>query len=749
MKYPIVQANSNGRAVTSTFLGINRLPEGTEGEGTEFRNLSLELYPAAATGGLSDTGEALYIKNDDGEKESIDFTKLQAVADVHDDGGVMYLTGVYDGDFYYEGIKRGYYKCDNDAFLISAGDKIQIEKFAKTYVIFAKKENSSVVWSYNENGTDDVADKDAREKDGLLVTEIVKHTLLLNSADDSVMSIYRMCASEVEGNVIDNNTARLEKVTGKEYYFMYPTKKTLFGLACENDSNGKKIIKDIPLIEEYNSLVGARIKLRTYLSDFDDEHYSFNDNKDEHPVVFVVDAAGTGDTLGDNIKDIEAGRYGRIDFNISQNFFDSPVFYPYYINTEKKSAEIKCYNVYGTENVRGLVWPTMEGKKNIDSGIPESGMGIIGHFEKWNDEIKRYDPYNTGTANAIWKRVFINENGEKEELKPLYSSGNSGEVVSYYSEYAVNSYNTIPIKSIGIETEGVRLSHMTAYKGRIFACVNDGSMLVASELGSYTDFGEFEGVSTDSGYFNSLTSGKYTGISEYQGTLVVFKADRISVYYGDTPSDMVLSHEIKNVGCIDSDSIKEVGGVLYFLGRDGFYAYSGGQPQCISRKLGKVFKSAKAFVHGRRYYAATEDELLIYDTDTGAWTSSEKIEIKAICGERLFLADGSIKKVLGNDEWSGEWTYESMDIFEDIIDDKGINELYIRAKLDGELEVKTVTDGEERSHMTITDNGERVKVWRVPVKLLHGNYYRIRLEGKGKCILYAIERKCYAGGRVR
>lgn len=725
MKYPIVQARENGRAATSAFLGINRLPEGREGEGAEFRNLSLDLYPAASTSGLSDTGEVLYIKNDAGEKEAIDFTKLQAVAEVYDEDGLLYLTGVYDGDFYYKGQKKGYYNLINDNKKIRSTDKIVIEKIGTTYIILSTAEdrNKTIIWSYSEVGsTGTTKDKAA---DGLLKTDMYKHSI---NTDE--LYIYKE-------NVDDG-----EEVTQSYRIFTTKTQSAAKVTQRRYDEWLEKLIQ----FEPYVNLKGATIHLELsqdfkynfgkgyyniqntgYAGDkyTEGDFYTFDDSEEEHPVRFVLDSASSD--VGINTDNGEPT--------------------PYHIT----EGEVPTEN----EHLTYLCYTLSVGVEPTSFNAKRAKHGIWGHFEKWNEKMQRYDPYNMTDAGTIWRRIQKDASGEKYvEVRPYSSSQKKfGEVIQTESitgfTAGPNTYTILKIKHIAVEGIGALISHMTAYKNRIFGVVNDGSMIVCSELGSYTDFGEFSGISTDSGYFNSLTSGKFTGISEYQGTLVVFKADRISIYYGDTPSDMVLSHEIKNVGCIDADSIKEVNGQLIFLGTDGFYSYSGGQPQRISRKLNKKYTSARAFTVGRKYYASTEDELLIYDTDTGAWTSSEKIDIKAICGERLFLADGSVKKVLDNEEWSGDWKYESMDMFEDIMDDKGINEIYIRAKLKGSMVVSTITDEEEKVHQTIKDDGEKMKVWRVPVKFKHGNYYRIRIEGSGSCILYAVERKCYAGGRVR
>ena len=734
MNYPVLQVNKNGQATTSVFSGINRLPEGAEGEGAEFCNLSLDLYPAASTAGLSETNETVYIKNSEGADEAIDLSLLQAVADIADKDGVLYLTGVYNGEFYYEGNVAGYYLVDNDIRLTNT-DIVKIRRCGNTYTIIAVKDDGeSVILSYNTEPPD-MPEESERKKRQILLSQ----TLKFGIPTEAFVRAY-IHKIVVVGDYAGNTRIYfVERRTQKQYYFLY---------MYHNYSPKKyyrKNINEEKIYDEYDALAGIGIQFTASLSDFDKNYYCFNDSDAEHPVKFVIDAASSSGDVIDRLIAREKSRYSDTwtDIIDDANKIEAQPFY--LPNTDL--PERKKYDLCELDE---------DGLCSIDAGEVSSirrGVGIIGHFEKWNEEEKRYEYYCENDEGAIWRR--ISETGENKgtELRPWleqYRNGTwSGDFYDVMCREYSASHTLIPVKTKGFKTESATLSHMAVYKGRIFATVNDGSMIIASALGDYTDFSEFQGVSTDSGYFNSLTAGKYTGISEYQGTLVVFKADRMSIYYGDTPSDMVLSHEIKNVGCIDADSIKECAGMLIFLGKGGFYAYTGGQPQCISRKLAKEYKTAKAFVSGRKYYAEADGELLIYDTDTGAWTSSNITGIKDVCGERIFLSDGRIMKTEGNADWSGEWVYESMDMFEDMTEDKGINEIYIRAKLQGKMTVKTITDGEEREHMTVEDDGERMKVWRVPVRFLHGNYYRIRLEGDGKCILYAVERRCYAGGKKR
>ena len=126
-----------------------------------------------------------------------------------------------------------------------------------------------------------------------------------------------------------------------------------------------------------------------------------------------------------------------------------------------------------------------------------------------------------------------------------------------------------------------------------------------------------------------------------------------------------------------------------------------------------------------------------------------------ICGEGIGILSEDGGLLISGDgavlEYSrgGEWCYETGDIYEGIFEDKGINEIYIRGRINGSFKVTTVSDDEEFEHSEISDDTMRLKVWRIPVRLKHKNHYRIRVEGRGLCVLYALERSSYIGGKKR
>jgi hypothetical protein len=67
---------------------------------------------------------------------------------------------------------------------------------------------------------------------------------------------------------------------------------------------------------------------------------------------------------------------------------------------------------------------------------------------------------------------------------------------------------------------------------------------------------------------------KITGLIVFRELLIIFTERTISQLTGNTISDFVLQPVTRNVGCISSDTIQEIGGDLIFLGPDGLRLFS-------------------------------------------------------------------------------------------------------------------------------------------------------------------------------
>lgn len=82
-----------------------------------------------------------------------------------------------------------------------------------------------------------------------------------------------------------------------------------------------------------------------------------------------------------------------------------------------------------------------------------------------------------------------------------------------------------------------------------------------------------------------------TGLKSFQEQLVIFTDRSIYVKTGGTDETFQVFKVVSDVGCIASNSIVEVAGVLMFMARDGIYAFTGAGQQGAVQKISKPIDS--------------------------------------------------------------------------------------------------------------------------------------------------------------
>lgn len=90
-----------------------------------------------------------------------------------------------------------------------------------------------------------------------------------------------------------------------------------------------------------------------------------------------------------------------------------------------------------------------------------------------------------------------------------------------------------------------------------------GDKIIFSSPYTDTDFNPANG----SGIIS--IGGVITGIIVFREALIVFTEESISQIVGNTSADFVLQSITRNVGCVASDTIQEIGGDIMFLGPEG------------------------------------------------------------------------------------------------------------------------------------------------------------------------------------
>lgn len=110
-------------------------------------------------------------------------------------------------------------------------------------------------------------------------------------------------------------------------------------------------------------------------------------------------------------------------------------------------------------------------------------------------------------------------------------------------------------------------SHIASYKNQLFFAKGD----VLTFTAPYTD-NDFD---AGNGAGNISVGSNITGLIAFRDQLIIFSENKIDRLVGNTIADFVLQPVTRNIGCIDSDTIREVAGDVVFLGPDGIRSLSG------------------------------------------------------------------------------------------------------------------------------------------------------------------------------
>lgn len=309
--------------------------------------------------------------------------------------------------------------------------------------------------------------------------------------------------------------------------------------------------------------------------------------------------------------------------------------------------------------------------------------------------------------------------------------------------------------SISVKTALPELNSICVHNNRLWGTNPNGEFIYASKPGDPFNFHTFEGLSSDSWYGEIGTRGGFLGILPFRDTLVAMKRDYLHHIYGDKPSNYAVPKQLEHCGCADIRSAAVIGTALYYLGDRGFYRYSGGQPELIDRNLHKKYISGTAATDGVRYYcmAKTADggtEFLVYDTDYGVWVTEDSFGMTGggLYRGSLYCTGTDCMYRMNAGDQRVVWLAETVDLVGDTMDEEGVFDLFLRVCLfpGAEISVYTVDDAGE-SHWWSERKLEGSYVFRVPVRMRMNQRIRLGIMGKGKALIYGIERHGDKGGR--
>jgi hypothetical protein len=295
----------------------------------------------------------------------------------------------------------------------------------------------------------------------------------------------------------------------------------------------------------------------------------------------------------------------------------------------------------------------------------------------------------------------------------------------------------------------------------MWAC--KGDTIYASALGDCLSWTKYSGVGTDPWTTDTGSPGDFTACYEYGGIPLFFKRDCAYAVYGDYYSNFAAQKVMdRGVRADSHKSVCVVNSILMWLSDNGVCAYTGGVPAIVSDELCENLSDGVASTDGFKYYLSASNgkkrRLYVYDTRYGTWTSEDMGEKPAGMSKSeenlsYMKPDGTIMyiKEFGNslhtsDGEQFESYVEFKDFYEQSMDKKDIGKIIVRASAEpefGGIDIKIMYDSDGVWHKVgrIYNQSNGKKVSEFGFFPRRCDHWRLRLESKGKFVLYGIARK--------
>lgn len=295
---------------------------------------------------------------------------------------------------------------------------------------------------------------------------------------------------------------------------------------------------------------------------------------------------------------------------------------------------------------------------------------------------------------------------------------------------------------------------------RLWGC--KGDTIYASKYSDPLNFNVFDGLTGDSYFIQVGSDGEFTGCASFSSHICFFKEETLHKLYGSKPSNyQIVTSSVFGVqeGCERSLCI--INETLYYLGRNGVYAYTGGVPELVSDVFGtKRFSEACAESDGEKYYismrSGEEWGLYTYDIRRDIWLREDAthcMDMANVEGDLFYLdSEGSLYRVNGDDETSDEvieWSVTFAPFTETVNERKGYSKLGFRLDLGDKswLEVYVRVDKGVWERVYTTHN-EMARTITVPIAPNRCDVFEVRLKGQGECKIKSLVRDFFIGSEV-
>ena len=288
----------------------------------------------------------------------------------------------------------------------------------------------------------------------------------------------------------------------------------------------------------------------------------------------------------------------------------------------------------------------------------------------------------------------------------------------------------------------------------------EGTTIWASALGDPKNFYVYDGLATDSYAAAVGTEGEFTACIAYSSTVLFWKEDCVHKILGSYPAQYeIYTYKVPGVQKGAEKSLCIINETLFYKGRAGVYAYTGGTPELLTECFGdRRFSDGVAGTDGERYYISMQTEngaweLYVLDTARGIWLREDNTHATdwAYLDGTLYYLDGSTGKVMMTGQDRSEegripWSATLCPFNEMVHGRKGYSRLYLRADLEAGAWVKAEVsaDGAPFRQVYLGHN-DHAKTLQIPILPTRCDTFTVRLSGVGECIIKSFVREFSVG----
>lgn len=287
------------------------------------------------------------------------------------------------------------------------------------------------------------------------------------------------------------------------------------------------------------------------------------------------------------------------------------------------------------------------------------------------------------------------------------------------------------------------LDYICESENRLWGVSNRTHTIYASALGLPGEFTEFDVVSTDSYAVAVASEDDFTAICAYGGGVCCFKENRLHKMLGSFPAEYYMNeYEIAGVQKGSERSLQIIDEVLYYKGKYGVYAYSGGVPKLISYELGNVESTARSSAAlGMDYYISLGDGVYVYDKLHGLWMkqSADGFDTMLTDNEHIIaLRDGEIYSNSG-DERDAQWSAELVPFESGTAGKRCYSRLMLRVDMSENafLQISVREDG-KRTKNVYSHRSIKATSFEVPLPIGSCDRFCVTINGKGKVALRSM-----------